>query len=302
MSQQKHQQKIDRPAADLLPAVIESLLFVAVEPQEIATIAKSLNVPKRDVDKAVEMLIGATEGRGVFVQRLGDSVQMATVPDAGPYIERFLEVDHGRLSRASLETLAIIAYRSPMTRATIESIRGVNSDYSVATLVARGLVEEVGRAPGPGRSVLFASTHRFLEYFGLQRTEDLPPLAELDQTDLEAAIPADLLADGAEAEADADQTSADQTPADGPPTDEADADEPDVEAAIPAELLADNTEAEAAADETSAGETSADGSPNDAPDADAPDADAPSGEQPEDAVAAAVESEQPVEEGSDERD
>ena len=175
----KAQPRIAPPEPELLPAVIESLLFIAGEPQEIATLAKSLGLPRRQVEKAVEELIASRDARGVFIQRLGDRVQLATVPDAAPYIEQFLEVDHGQISRAALEALAIIAYRHPVTRTTIESVRGVNSDHAVATLQARGLIEEVGRAPGPGRPVLFAPTVRFLQYFGLQATDDLPPLPEL---------------------------------------------------------------------------------------------------------------------------
>ncbi|MEX2158784.1 MAG: SMC-Scp complex subunit ScpB [Dehalococcoidia bacterium] len=179
--QPKNEKTLPRPEPELLPAVIESLLFVADEPQEIGTLAKSLNTTRDRIEKAVEHLIDSTDGRGVFVQRMGDRVQLATVPAAAPYIERFLEVEFGRLSRASLETLAIIAYRSPVTRAQIEAVRGVNSDHSVATLQSRGLIEELGRAPGPGRPVLFATTVRFLEYFGLQRPEDLPPLPQIDE-------------------------------------------------------------------------------------------------------------------------
>jgi segregation and condensation protein B len=176
----KSGKKTGPPAPDRLPAVIESLLFVANEPQELATLAKSLGVPRSQVERAVEALIEARDGRGVFVQRLGDRVQLATVPDAAPYIEKFLEVEHGRLSRAALETLAIVAYRQPVTRAVIESVRGVNSDHAVATLLQRGLIEDIGRAPGPGRPVLFATTVRFLEYFGLQQPTDLPPLPPLE--------------------------------------------------------------------------------------------------------------------------
>ena len=106
-------------------------------------------------------------------------MQLATAPEAAPYIEHFLEVEHGRLSRAALETLAIVAYRQPVTRAAIEAVRGVNSDQAVATLLSRGLIEEVARAPGPGRPVLFGTAVRFLEYFGLQRPEELPPLPDL---------------------------------------------------------------------------------------------------------------------------
>lgn len=176
MRPRSHSKKIDRPAPERLPALIESLLFVAEEPQEIGALARSLNVPRQGVERAVEALADASNGRGLFVQRHGDLVQLATMPDAAPYIERFLEVEHGRLTRASLEALAIIAYRQPVTRAALEAVRGVNSDHAVATLVARGLVEEVARAPGPGRPALFGTTVRFLEYFGLQRPEELPPL------------------------------------------------------------------------------------------------------------------------------
>ncbi len=192
MKLRRRRKRIAPPAPDLLPAVIESLLFVAEEPQEIGTLAQSLNVPREGVERAVEALAASINGRGIFVQRLGDRVQLATVPDAAPYIERFLEVEHGRLSRAALEALAIIAYRQPATRAVIESVRGVNSDHAVATLLARGLVEEVGRASGPGRPVLLGTSVRFLEYFGLQRPEDLPPLPE--------AQPAENEQDGAAAE------------------------------------------------------------------------------------------------------
>ena len=181
MKLRSNRQKTARPAPERLPALIESLLFVAEEPQEIGTLARSLNVPRQGIERAVEELAASVNGRGLFVQRMGDRVQLATIPDAAPYIEQFLEVQHSRLSRAALEALAIIAYRQPISRAAIESVRGVNSDHAVATLVARGLIDEVGRAPGPGRPVLFSTTVRFLEYFGLQRPEDLPPLPEAEQ-------------------------------------------------------------------------------------------------------------------------
>jgi segregation and condensation protein B len=186
MKAKNDQPKIAPPAPDRLHAVIESLLFVAEEPLEIGTIAKTLGMSPKQVERAVDELAGSVDGRGVIVQRNGERVQLATTPDAAPYLERFLEVDQGRLSRASLETLAIIAYRQPVTRATIESVRGVNSDHSVATLAARQLIEEVGRAPGPGRPVLFGTTVRFLEYFGLRRPDDLPPLPEIEPPHEEA--------------------------------------------------------------------------------------------------------------------
>ncbi len=184
MRAKRQEQKLPRPAPDRLPAVLESLLFVADGPQEIGALARAVNAPRDRVEQAIDVLSESANGRGVFVQRLGDRVQLATVPEAAPYIEQFLEVEHGRLSRASLETLAIIAYRQPVTRAQIESIRGVDPDHAVATLLARGLIEEVGHAPGPGRPVLFGTAVRFLEYFGLERMEGMPALPPLeDQPD-----------------------------------------------------------------------------------------------------------------------
>lgn len=185
MKLRRQSAKTAPPEAELLPAVIESLLFVASEPQDVTTLAKSLNVNKRQIEQALDLLTETRNGRGVFVQRIGERVQLATVPDAAPYIEQFLEVEYGQLSRAALESLAIIAYRSPVTRAVVEQVRGVNSDHAVATLLARGLIEEVGRAPGPGRPVLFAPAVRFLEYFGLQRADELPPLPEIEDIVIE---------------------------------------------------------------------------------------------------------------------
>jgi segregation and condensation protein B len=179
---QKQQAKVQRPAPERLPAVLESLLFVAEGPLEVAVLAKAVNTPRDRVDAVLEEMAEHRNGRGVFIQRLGDKVQLATVPEAAPYIENFIEFEQGKLSRAALETLAIIAYRQPVTRATIESVRGVNSDQSVATLAARGLIEEVGRAPGPGRPVLFSTTVRFLEYFGLQRPEEMPQLPPIEES------------------------------------------------------------------------------------------------------------------------
>jgi segregation and condensation protein B len=183
------QENIPRPTPDQLPAIIESLLFVAEEPQNIGSLSKTLNTPRQGIERAIDTLIESTADRGIFVQRQGDRIQLSTTPEAAPYIEHFLEVEHGHLTRASLETLAIIAYRQPATRATIEAIRGVNSDHSVATLLARGLIEDVGRVPGPGRAVLFGTTIRFLEYFGLQKPDDLPPLPEIAGSDANGELP-----------------------------------------------------------------------------------------------------------------
>jgi segregation and condensation protein B len=162
---------------DRLPAVIESILFVADGAVEISMLARALRRPADAIEEALaELELRCADG-GTHLQRTRDSVQLVTSPEAGPYVERFLGLEsRQRLSGAALESLAIIAYKQPMTRAGVEQVRGVNSDGAIASLIARGLVEEVGRAPGPGRPALLGTTLRFLEHFGLSKPGDLPPL------------------------------------------------------------------------------------------------------------------------------
>jgi segregation and condensation protein B len=162
---------------DRLPAIIESILFVADEPVDVSLLARALRRAISDVEEALALLEDRSSLGGTRLQRAGDTVQLVTAPDAGPFIERFLGLEsRQRLSGAALESLAIIAYKQPMTRAGVEQLRGVNSDGAIASLIARGLVEEVGRATGPGRPALLGTTMRFLEHFGLSKPGDLPPL------------------------------------------------------------------------------------------------------------------------------
>ncbi len=180
---------IRRPSPDKLKPLIESLLFVAQEPVEIAVLAHALHTKADDVETAIDGLLEECRRRGVRLQRSGDLVQMVTAPEAAPYVEEFLNMDHHqRLSNAALETLAIIAYKQPITRAGIEAVRGVNSDGVVATLLARELIREMGRASSPGRPILLGTTVRFLEHFGLERPEDLPPLPEEDPSGEETEL------------------------------------------------------------------------------------------------------------------
>jgi segregation and condensation protein B len=167
-----------RPAIPMTVA-LEALLFVAEGPVEIADLARGLGVSVAATRALLESLAEALRGRGVRLQRQGTTVQMVTAPEAGPYVERFLGTRAGgRLSHAALETLAIIAYKQPITRPQIEAIRGVDSGRAIQTLRARDLVEEVGRAETVGRPVLLGTTMRFLEHFGLERPSDLPPLGD----------------------------------------------------------------------------------------------------------------------------
>ena len=181
---------IEPPPGEQLVQVLEAVLFVADQPIEVAALARTVNAPRGEVSAALDVLAEACRDRGVRLQRTGDLVQLVSAPQTAAYVERFLGLEHPPLTNASLETLAIIAYRQPLTRAGIESVRGVDCDGPIRTLAARGLVEEVGRAPVVGRPVLFGTTVRFLEYFGLERPDDLPPLplTEEDAVEHEEAI------------------------------------------------------------------------------------------------------------------
>jgi segregation and condensation protein B len=164
--------------AEHLPSLIESILFVAEEPVEVSLLAQALRRPQAEIEGALAELEQRCMLGGTRVQRTGELVQLVTNPEAGPYVERFLGLEsRQRISGAALEALAIIGYKQPLTRAGVEQIRGVNSDAAIASLIARGLIEEVGKAPGPGRPALLGTTMRFLEHFGLSNPKDLPPLA-----------------------------------------------------------------------------------------------------------------------------
>ena len=171
---------LDALKPDSARLILESILFVADEPVELGVLARILGATATDVSQAVEEIAAECQGRGLRIQHTGSAVQMVTAPEAAPYVQEFLGIDADhRLSHAPLATLTIIAYKQPITRTKIEAIRGVNCDRALASLRARGLIAEVGRARSAGRPYLFGTTFRFLEYFGLERPEDLPPLAEI---------------------------------------------------------------------------------------------------------------------------
>jgi segregation and condensation protein B len=178
---------IEPPEPEELVPAIEAVLFVADTPIEVAALARTLSAPRQAVDTALDELAEQCRERGVRVQRSGELVQLVSSPQTAAYVERFLGLEHPPLTNASLETLAIVAYRQPVTRADVESVRGVDCDGPIRTLMARGLVEEIGRSPVVGRPVLFGTTVRFLEYFGLEKPDDLPPLPFTDEGEEEIA-------------------------------------------------------------------------------------------------------------------
>lgn len=158
-------------------AQVESLLFVADGPVSVGRLAEALEVTPGQVERALTDLAVLYAGRGLRLQRAGSLVQIITAPEAASHVERFLGLEvRVQLSRAALETLAIIAYRQPITRPEIEGIRGVSSDSVLRTLLSVGLVEEIGRAPTVGRPILYGTTFEFLQHFGLSSLEELPSL------------------------------------------------------------------------------------------------------------------------------
>ncbi len=170
----------DEPTAEELPGLLEALLFVADGPVVEATLARTLGVTPGKVRRGLDTIRERLDGSGIRLQSGPEGVQLITAPEAAAAVEHFLGLESSRrLSTAALETLAVIAYRQPVTRAAIEAIRGTSSDGVLATLRARGLVERVGRADGPGRPGLYGTTQRFLEHFGLEQADHLPGLEEL---------------------------------------------------------------------------------------------------------------------------
>lgn len=162
-----------------LVMLLEALLFVAVEPTPADRLATALGVSVERVQAGLTQLEAQLRTRGVRLQRHREAFQLVSAPEAAAAIETFLGLDlTTKLSRAALETLAIIAYRQPITRPQIDAIRGVSSDGVIRSLLHRGLIEEVGRLEQPGRPVLFGTTFEFLRYFGLTSLDDLPPLEE----------------------------------------------------------------------------------------------------------------------------
>ena len=170
------------PPLGLTLETLEALLFVAEKPLSRREIASLAGVDRETVDTLLGDLEVALRERGTRVLITGDTVQLATAPEAGPLIARYVGSEGVRLSPAALETLAIVAYKQPVTRGTIERIRGVDSDYVVRSLLHRRLIVEQGRADTPGRPILYGTGFDFLERFGLTSLDDLPTL------DAEAAL------------------------------------------------------------------------------------------------------------------
>jgi len=170
------------PNTDQIIARIEALLFVAAGSVLPAQLSAALELPLKVVESHLAILehrLSSNEHpRGLRLQRHHGRVQLTTSPELAQYIERFLGLEaSNRLSRAALETLAIIAYQQPVTRPEVDAVRGVSSDGVLKSLLSKGLVQEIGRAERPGRPILYTTTTDFLQHFGLNSLEELPPLS-----------------------------------------------------------------------------------------------------------------------------
>ena len=165
---------------------IEAILFVAGEAVSIRDLAKALQRDEKEIRKEVSALKDEYdyEQRGFLLKRFGDNVQLATRPLYAQDVVRLLQpVQQQSLSQAAMETLAVVAYKQPVTRAEVEQIRGVKCDYSLQSLINKGLIREAGRKDTIGRPILFATTDEFLSHFGLEGLDGLPPMPEPEETE-----------------------------------------------------------------------------------------------------------------------
>ena len=166
-------------ASPRLVSIIESLLFAAPRPLSIADLRRLLQeTSKQQIQLAVKHLLGASEGRGVVVAQVAGGFAMRTHHDNAVWVQRLLQAKPTRLSRSQLETLAIVAYRQPVTRPEVDAIRGVDSGAVLKVLLERELVQIVGKKDEPGRPLLYGTTLRFLEFFNLRSLRDLPTLRD----------------------------------------------------------------------------------------------------------------------------
>jgi segregation and condensation protein B len=184
--------------SDELGRAIEGVLLVAVEPVLPGLLAELFEVPVERVEETLNALTDdyVSQGRGFVLARIAGGARLQTHPDVAPYVERFAnrDVSH-RLSTAALETLAIVAYRQPVSRGQISSLRGVNVDGVTRLLEQRGYIEVVGRADGPGQPALYGTTDLFLERLGLDSLGQLPPVEDfLPGPDVAAGFEMDLQA------------------------------------------------------------------------------------------------------------
>lgn len=169
-----------------LAHVIEAILFVAGEPVDVNELKRALEVTEDETFQAIDALDSdySYHRRGICLKRFGHHIQLSTRAEYAPYVERLLQpIQKQSLSQSAMETLAVVAYRQPVTKLEIEAVRGVKCDYSVQSLVNKGLIVEVGRKEALGRPILYGTTDTFLSHFGLSSLEELPKPPETEEAE-----------------------------------------------------------------------------------------------------------------------
>ncbi len=170
-------------SAEALETLLEALIFASPQPVSVEHLAGAVGCSIEETESALTHLESQMSERGLRLQRSRDRLQLVSMPEAAPHIEALLGLDVTlRLTQAAMETLAIVAYAQPVTRPQVESIRGVSSDSTLRTLLSAGLIEEIGRAETLGRPILYGTTFEFLQQFGLNHPDELPPLAPQAET------------------------------------------------------------------------------------------------------------------------
>ena len=170
-----------------LKKILEAFLFVSSSPVQIARVKEALNIEEQSL---IETVFGHLKAQydsndsGLKLVKVAEGYRLSTSPELSPYLKKWLKGQKSRLSKASLETLSIIAYKQPVTRSEVESIRGVNVEGALGTLLERGLIRIAGRKDTVGRPILYGTTRTFLEHFGLNTLRDLPVLDEFSEYDL----------------------------------------------------------------------------------------------------------------------
>ncbi len=182
---------VDTTGDPSIAAALEAVLLLAEEPVPASVLAGVLETSTERVRAVCDGLAEEYEsqGRGFVLARVAGGYRFQTAPAQDAYVERFVREGHSaRLSAAALETLAVVAYKQPVSRHQVAEIRGVNVDGVMRTLRRRGYIDEIARAPGPGQAVLYGTTPQFLEHLGLDSLQDLPPLSEFvpDPAEVEA--------------------------------------------------------------------------------------------------------------------
>ncbi|GAB6182545.1 SMC-Scp complex subunit ScpB [Thermodesulfovibrio hydrogeniphilus] len=169
---------------DQIKSIIEALLFVSEKPISIKILQSLLNISERDIKEIIQELMDDYKLRngGIIIINIEDSYQMVTNPEYGEWVKIFKKLNNSnKLSEQALETLAIIAYKQPITKAEIEKIRGVNSDYAIKTLLEKKLIKIVGKKEVPGRPFMYGTTKEFLKLFGISSLKELPELSQFEK-------------------------------------------------------------------------------------------------------------------------